>query len=74
MEELLKRHIAETDRRFDEVIEVLKQLNGEVSNLRDFKTSMVVSSRGIALLVSSICGFLTMIATSLVSYLIQKNQ
>lgn len=70
MEELLKRHIQETDRNFEDIHKDLHQLTKQIEDLRDFKMKLLISSRFFSLLVSAICGVVTLIASSFVTYLI----
>lgn len=44
-----------------------------LSDLKAFKAEMLASSRTTAMIVSGICGFLTMIATALLTYYTRKS-
>lgn len=70
MEELLKRHISETDRRFEEIQDHLEEISGKMDDLRDFKVKLIVTSRFFSIVVSAICGILTLLASSFVTYYI----
>lgn len=70
MDELLKRHIQETDRNFENIHEELLSLSKQIEDLKDFKMRLLISSRFFSFLVSAICGAVTLIASSFVTYLI----
>ena len=66
MEELLKYYIQESDKRFDKI-------DSSLADLHSFKASMVSSARLTSLIVSGICGFLTLLASwALVYYSMPK--
>lgn len=73
MEELLKHHIRETERRFEELKDSIELLDAKVSELSAFKIETIFAARWASLLIGSVCGFLSMIATGLVSYLSNKH-
>lgn len=70
MEELLKRHIQETDKNFEDVYDSLVLITAKLDDLREFKTKLIVSSRFFSLVVSAVCGIITLLASSFVTYLI----
>jgi hypothetical protein len=57
----------ETNRRFDEVREdiraLAKTVDERLTELQEFKISMVVSTRWISLIVSAFCGLITLLVT-----------
>lgn len=61
MEELLRYFIQETN-------ESLAQIRTDLSDLKKFKAEMVVSARLTSLIVSSICGLLTLISSWVLVY------
>ena len=70
MEELLKRHIQESDRRFEDIYEGLVLLSSKVDDLRDFKTQLLISSRFFSFVVSALVGIFVFIASSVTTYYI----
>ena len=73
MEELLKRHIDETDRRFDELLSEISALSSKLESINDFKTQTIVSTRWISGLISAASGLFTLIASSAVTYFLSKR-
>jgi len=69
--ELLQYHIDNTNKQFDEVKDKLHEINQRLDDVQKFKVEMLVSSRWISLVVSSVCGFFTLVATSILSYYVQ---
>lgn len=64
---LLNHHIENTRDQFAELKEDLKTLTEKVNTLNEFKIGLIVSSRTTSLIVSAICGFLTLLITTFVS-------
>ncbi len=73
MEQLLKHHIHDTERRFDAVDNSLDHIFGKLDDLHHFKVEMLVSARWVSLLVSVVTGFVTMVVTTALSYYLQKH-
>lgn len=74
MERLLQHHINETGKRFDDLGDRLEKIDSKLSELQEFKVKMVVDARWVSLLVSAVCGFATMIATTVLEYFIYKSK
>ena len=70
MESLLKHHIHETERKFDDIHETLVNIDKKISDLGDLKVKLIVTSRFFSLIVSMICGMATLIASTVVTYYI----
>lgn len=68
MDELLKRHIVETDRKFEELQEDVALLVSKIDDLRDFKIRLLVSSRFFSMIIGAICGAISLLASSFVTY------
>lgn len=73
MENLLEHHILETRERFSELRDDIKNIEEKIDGLHDFKIETIVSARWVSLIVSAVCGLLTMIASGVVKYFIDKN-
>jgi hypothetical protein len=67
-DELLKYFIEETNKKFDGVSEKLDGVHQKLEDLGKFKIEMLVSSRWIALIVSSVVGVITLVATLTVTF------
>lgn len=63
MEELLKHHIQDTRDRFNELKQELTALHEKLEDLRDFKISLIATSRTTSIIVSTVCGLITLIVT-----------
>jgi len=68
MDLMLKHHIESTEKKFDSISEDIKELSLKVDDLREFKTKLIISSRFFAFVVSAICGLVTLIASTVVTY------
>ena len=68
MERLLQMHIQVTEKRFDEFKEQMDKLIVKIDELNDFKTSLIVSSRFFSLVISAVCGMITFIASTIITY------
>ena len=51
-----------------DIYERLARIEDKIDTLTEFKISTIVTTRTVALIVSSLCGLITMIATTLVNY------
>lgn len=72
-ERLLAYHIEQTGDKFAEVRDELKTLNEKIDALHEFKITLLVNTRWVSLIVSAVCGLVTMIATTALSYFVQKH-
>ena len=63
MEELLKHHIHETERRFNEVMWQFDSVQDKLASLNEFKTQALMSARWVSILISAFCGVFTFVAT-----------
>lgn len=70
MEELLRYHIKDTEKKFDSIVERLEVLDSKMDSLNEFKLQSITSSRLVSAVISSITGILTLVVTSIVSYVI----
>lgn len=68
MEELLKYFIRETNEKLNSIENKMSTMGDKLEDLQRFKSEMMVSSRITSLIVSGICGFLTMLASLLLVY------
>lgn len=73
MENLLRYHIATTEKQLDALRAELNAIEMKIDNLNEFKTKTVVTARYVSLVVSAVAGFCTMVISAIVSYLIQKG-
>lgn len=51
----------------------LHRIEEKIDKLQEFKVTSLATVRLASLVVSSLCGFVTMVITSLVNYLVNKN-
>lgn len=70
MKTLLEHHIRETNRRFDKMERQQERVIEALGDMNEFKTKLIVSSRWVSLIVSSVLGLATMVGTGFVNYLI----
>ncbi len=68
MDELLKRFIDETDRKFDDFKEGMGQIHDKLDDLTKFKIEMMVSARLTSFLISIACGFITLVTCVAVAW------
>lgn len=71
MDNVLKYHIENTNKQFDEIKESLHEIHDRIDDVQKFKAEMLISSRIVSVIISAVCGFLTMIATTILSYYVQ---
>lgn len=80
MEELLKYHIRDTERRFDEQARLqregherihadMQELKEAMQEMREFKVQIRTEAKWVSLVVSGIAGLLTLAGHALVGYL-----
>lgn len=68
MEQLLQHHIHQTEKNFDEIKNELTHFNSKLDDLAKFKAEMITSSRWVSVIVSAICGAVTMTGSALLNY------
>jgi len=73
MEKLLQLHAAHTKERLDDLHEDLRQVKEKLDALQNFKIETIVSARWVSFMVSTVCGFVTMIATAILTYFIERG-
>ena len=61
------------DFHLEKLYERLHRIEEKIDKLQEFKVTSLATVRLASLVVSSLCGFVTMIITSLVNYFINKN-
>lgn len=67
MQELLQMYREYNDKRFDELRDDLQEISLKLEGINEFKVRMVANSRLVSLIVSAICGFITLLVTTFVS-------
>lgn len=73
MEDLLRYHITTTEKQLDALKLELSAIDEKIDNLHEFRTKSIVTARYISLIVSAISGFVTMLITATLSYIIQRS-
>lgn len=63
MESLLRYFMEETNRKFQDIHESQGHINKKLDDLTQFKIEMVASARMTSFLVSSACGFVSMVVS-----------
>lgn len=71
--DLLEHHIEETRRQLDDVKAELKNIRDRLDDLHRFKADLIASSRTVSLIVSAVCGFITLIATTVATFVSLKK-
>ena len=61
------------DFHLEKLYERLNRIEEKIDRLQEFKVTSLATVRTASLVVSSFCGFVTMIVTSIVNYLINKQ-
>jgi len=61
------------DFHLEKLYERLHRIEEKIDKLQEFKVTSLATVRLASLVVSSLCGFVTMVITSVVNYLINKN-
>jgi len=69
MEELLKRHIKESDKKFDGVSKNFARVFVKLDDLQTFKVKMMVSSKWISVLISGVCGIIAISLSLLITWI-----
>ena len=72
MEELLKMYREYNDKRFDEVRDDIKDIASRIEDLREFKIQQIAAARTVSMIISSVCGFITLIVSSLLTVKFSK--
>ena len=67
MEELLKMYREYNDKRFDEVRADLQEVNRKLDEIHDFKVTTIATSRTVSMIVSALCGLLTLITSAAIT-------
>ena len=57
----------------EQLYERLKRIEDKIDNLQDFKTTTIATTKLASMLISGVAGFITMVVTSVVNYLINKG-
>lgn len=60
------------DFHLEKLYERLHRIEEKIDKLQEFKVTSLATVRLASLVVSSLCGFVTMIITSIVNYLVNK--
>lgn len=68
VEKLLNAHDAEDERRFREISRRLENIELALKELSEFKAEMVYSAKGVSIVVGSLFGFASLVASSVVAY------
>jgi hypothetical protein len=61
------------DFHLEKLYERLHRIEEKIDKLQEFKVTSLATVRLASLVVSSLCGFVTMIITSIVNYLVNKS-
>ncbi len=67
MDNILKYHIEDTKEKLLEIKEDIEDLTATIEDLKEFKIQLVATSRLTSLIVSAICGFVTLAVSTLVA-------
>ena len=70
MEQVIKYHIDNTNKQFDEIKGSLHEINDRLDEVQKFKIEMLMSSRWVSLIISAACGFVTLTVTAILNYYI----
>jgi hypothetical protein len=73
MEQLLKLHAEHTKERLDNLHDDLREVKDKLDALQNFKIETIVSARWVSFMVSTVCGFVTMIGTAVLTYFIERG-
>ena len=57
----------------EQLYERLKRIEDKIDNLQDFKTTTIATTKLASMLISGVAGFITMVVTSVLNYLISKG-
>lgn len=67
MQELLQMYREYNDKRFDELRADLQEISLKLETMNEFKVQMIASSRVVSMVISAICGLVTLIASTVIS-------
>lgn len=67
MEKLIEYFINETNKTRDELKSEIRLIQERLNDLQKFKVEMIVSARWVSLIVSAVCGLLTMIVSAVIT-------
>lgn len=57
----------------EQLYERLKRIEEKIDQLQDFKTTTIATTKLASMLISGVAGFITMVVTSVLNYLISKG-
>lgn len=69
-ETLLSNHMRTTEKRFDKLDRDIRFIGSRLDDLSTFKAEMIFTARTASLVVGGICGFVSLVASSVVAFLI----
>lgn len=64
MEHLLKMYQEYSDRKFDEIREDIHEIRQKMDEIHEFKVTSIATSRTVSMIVSAVCGLVTLLVTS----------
>ena len=67
LEHLIKYHIEETHKRFDDLKEDLRDIQLRIESLHEFKVQQIATSRTVSFIISGVCGLITLIVSTVIS-------
>jgi hypothetical protein len=73
MEDLLQRHIFETDRRFDAIDDDLSSILKQLSDLETLRIKMLFSVKVVSVIVGSVAGFFGSVIGGIFIYIFTKK-
>lgn len=73
VKEMLKMHMDQDEKNLKDISERLGHIEAKLDDLTTFKIEMVSSSKLISLAISAVCGFLSVIASGVVTYVLTER-
>ena len=64
MEHLLKMYQEYSDKKFDEIREDIQEIRQRMDEIHEFKVTSIATSRTVSMIVSAVCGLVTLLVTS----------
>ena len=64
MEQLFKLYTEYNDKKFDEVRSDIHELRQKIEEIHEFKVTSIATSRTVSMIVSAVCGLVTLLVTS----------
>lgn len=64
MENLLKMYQEYSDKKFDEIREDIQEIRQRMDEIHEFKVKSIATSRTVSMIISAICGLVTLLVTS----------